>query len=345
MRKDWRTGLAVVICATLSSIGACGHRDRSSAVAHLTSAHLGDLSANGRSRLTATFFGASTVLISDGSSALLIDGFLTRPSKAELLTSRLRPDEFRISTALPTLDGQRLEAILVAHAHHDHVLDASSVARRFQSTVYGSHAVGQIVRAEGLDSASIVEVEDGAAYRLGSFRVAAIRTPHSPDDPADGDVSPSFTSPSRVFEYRGGQNFSFLVQHQDAQLLIVPSANFEPGAFANYRAEVVFLSVGRLGQQSDAFIERYWCETVQRTGATLVVPTHWDDFSQPLSRPLPITPRPLDDVERAFSRLAELARRDAVVIYGMDAFDTLSLDHMNELTGGGAPLLSQTCDR
>ena len=47
----------------------------------------------------------------------------------------------------------------------------------------------------------------------------------------------------------------------------------------------LLLAIGGLGAQSPDFVERYWHETVEATGAKLVIPIHWDDFLRPVDAP------------------------------------------------------------
>ena len=53
--------------------------------------------------LTVTFVGVSTLLLDDGESALLVDGFFSRPGLARVALGRLSPDLPRIDAALARL--------------------------------------------------------------------------------------------------------------------------------------------------------------------------------------------------------------------------------------------------
>lgn len=86
---------------------------------------------------------------------------------------------------------------------------------------------------------------------------------------------------------------------------------------------MVLLSVGLLGKQPEAFVRTYWREVVKATGARVVVPIHWDDFTRPLSEPLRHLPRPLDDVPAALSAIEALAAADGVQVKHLTAFGRL----------------------
>ena len=69
--------------------------------------------------------------------------------------------------------------------------------------------------------------------------------------------------------YRCGESWSTLIHHapSDRRLLIQGSAGFVTGALEGRQAEVAYLGIGQLGLQPEAYIERYWAETVGAVGA------------------------------------------------------------------------------
>jgi len=77
-------------------------------------------------RLMARFFGVGTVVLDDGETAIMTDGFFSRPGKLQLLAARIAPDEERIARGLQRGGISWLAAVLVAHSHHDHAMDAAT---------------------------------------------------------------------------------------------------------------------------------------------------------------------------------------------------------------------------
>jgi hypothetical protein len=51
-------------------------------------------------RVTITFLGVTTLLISDGETSLMTDGFFTRPPKTRVFFGRISPDPDRIARSL-----------------------------------------------------------------------------------------------------------------------------------------------------------------------------------------------------------------------------------------------------
>src|ERR1700720_3322222 len=78
--------------------------------------------------LTVTWLGVATLLISDGESALMTDGFFSRPSLAAVAVKRVEPSLERIIGCLERARVRTLDAVIPVHTHYDHVLDSAVVA-------------------------------------------------------------------------------------------------------------------------------------------------------------------------------------------------------------------------
>lgn len=269
--------------------------------------------------------GVSTLLIDDGETSLMVDGFFSRPSKWMLLSSRIGPDRGRIGSALSRINVRNVAAVLVAHSHHDHALDAASVAATTKALLIGSTSVSNIARGEGLPPAQIQVTDSGNQHVFGKFVVRTVLSPHSPHGFFRGKILAPLRPPARVSAYRGGSNFSYLFSHPTCTVLVHPSANFVHGMFRGVSADVVFLGVGTLGRRKEKFCTDYWSEVVLATGAKLVVPIHWDDFTIPLDQPLKPMPFLFDDSDRGMARIARMAQRDKVEVRVLSAFESILL--------------------
>lgn len=261
--------------------------------------------------LTARFFGTSTILFSDGETSILIDGFFSRPGAMRVLFGRIRPEPSRIDEALKGVSS--VAAVFVAHSHYDHALDSATVARRYGARLVGSESTANIARGEGFPNDHIDILRERVPMKVGSFTVTAYRTPHSHPQRFPGTIDRPLPLPARVSEYLEGGNYSFLVEHGQASVLVVTSGNFTPGMFRGVRADTVFLSIGRVGAEDESFAARYWANTVVATGARLVIPIHWDDFTLPLDEPLQPNRRVADNAANAMRMIAALAGRDVEV--------------------------------
>ncbi|MBF4588097.1 MBL fold metallo-hydrolase [Sphingomonas sp. LR61] len=258
--------------------------------------------------VTTVFGGVSNVLVSDGTTSLLVDGFFSRPSFPRLMLGRLRPDVTRIEDALARFDVDHLDAVLVSHSHADHALDAPVVADRTGAELGGSASTRMIATGYGLDRVPFRELHDRESFAVGAFTVTPLHALHSDGDAVPGEITEPVTLPARMRDFRTGGCSSFLFEHPDGSVLVHPTANFIPGAFAGLHADTVYLGAGAAGAKPTAWIEQYWQETVGALRPSVVRPVHWDAFWRPLTRPLRPLPKKLDRLDvtmRAFTRLAD----------------------------------------
>lgn len=257
-------------------------------------------------QLTVRFLGTSTLAFNDGRDVVLIDGYLSRPGVVALLTHPLRPDQTAIARHLKQADIRRVSALYVAHTHFDHALDSASLAKTYGAALYGTDTMAAIAAAEGVTS-PVRRLTSGRPSTVGAFRVTPFRTPHSPGDVAAGATAAAFRIPARARAYPEGGAHSFLIQHATCRILIVPSAGHPGEAFHGVRADVVMLGVGNLSRQGPKAVAAYWRDTVTATGARLVVPIHWDDFSRSLDQRLRPFPYAVDRFDQTMKQLTALA--------------------------------------
>lgn len=273
--------------------------------------------------LGVTFLGVSTLLLDDGDSALLTDGFFTRPGLLAVGLGRIAPDEKvvadcldRALAACPRIP--EVEAVICVHSHFDHALDAAVAARRTGAVLAGGLSTAQIGRGGGLPEDRILLVTPGRAWARGPWSVRMIESAHCPPDRYPGTIDAPVRPPVKTAAYKCGEAWSILVHHRDgASALIQGSAGYVRGALDGERADVAYLGVGQLGIQPESYLEEYWAETVRAVGARRVVLIHWDDFFRPLPMtpddpPLRALPYAGDDLDVTVRVLSRLADRDGV---------------------------------
>ncbi|MFL6061585.1 MAG: MBL fold metallo-hydrolase [Marmoricola sp.] len=284
-----------------------------------------DLPAAAPDSLGVTFLGVSTLMVDDGSSALLTDGFFTRPPMLAVALGRIAPDESIIGECLTRAlaGGDRIptvEAVIPVHSHFDHALDSAVVARRTGAVLVGGLSTANIGRGGGLPEDQIAVPVPGRAWERGPWSITLVESHHCPPDRFPGTIDTPVRTPVKASAYRCGEAWSILVQHREGRsLLIQGSAGYVPGALVGRRAEVVYLGIGQLGVQPEEYITEYWEETVRAVGARHVVLTHWDDFFRPLPMapddpPLRALPYAGDDLDVTLRVLGALAERDGTTL-------------------------------
>lgn len=275
-----------------------------------------DLPAAEDAPVSVTFLGVSTLLVRSSSSALITDGFFSRPSLPRLLLGRLSPDRDRIESVLRRIGVDSLAAVIPVHTHYDHGMDSAVLAELTGAGLFGGVSAARIGEGHGLASDRIHLVRSGNTLTVGDFEVAFVASEHCPPDRWPGDIPAAVVSPVRVSAYRCGEAWSLLIRHPESgrRLLVQGSAGFVPGALAGHEAEVAYLGVGQLGVMSEDYIRRYWDEMVRTVGARRVVLIHWDDFFRPLDRPLRALPYLGDDLDVTMRVFDELADDDGVTV-------------------------------
>jgi L-ascorbate metabolism protein UlaG (beta-lactamase superfamily) len=236
------------------------------------------------SGLRARFLGTSTIVLTDGETTIMTDGFLSRPSLGRLALLPVTPNRVRIEHALLKARATRVAAIFVAQSHHDHAMDTPYVAQLTGATIVGSESTRNIALGVGFRGKTET-LGHGSRHSFGRFRVTAYKTPHSSPKPFPGKIDEKLSRRAWIEDYREGGNFSFFIEHDLGRVLIVPSRGCWTGQFKGLRADVVFLGIGGLFTRK-SLMRDYWEETVVRRGASKVIPIHWDNFFRPLDRKL-----------------------------------------------------------
>lgn len=219
-----------------------------------------DVPAAGEGALAVTFMGVSTLLVQDGESGVMTDGFFSWPGLLQVGLGKVAPSVERIDAALDRalgdagLDG--LDAVIPVHTHYDHALDSAVVAERTGALLVGGESTANLGVGGGLDRDRIRVIASGDSVECGAFSLTFVASSHCPPDRYPGDIDAPLTPPVKVGAYRCGEAWSILLTHRGGRTaLLQGSAGYVPGALAGLDAEVAYLGVGQLGVQPQDYIE------------------------------------------------------------------------------------------
>jgi L-ascorbate metabolism protein UlaG (beta-lactamase superfamily) len=250
--------------------------------------------------VTVTWFGVTTMLFDDGETQILIDGFISRPTIADILLGRpVESDAAKINYVMNEFRMRQLAAIIPAHSHFDHAMDVGAIANRSFASILGSSTTAQIARGAGVPEDQVVVVSSNTEYTFGNFTVTLVSSAHAPfawrgEVPLAGTIEEPLLTPAPVTSWREGGSYSIVIAHPSGTTLVQGSAGFIEGALQGVQADVVMLGISQLEGIGRDYAERYWQEIVTTTGAKRVFAIHFDDFTRPFGT-TELMPRILDN--------------------------------------------------
>ena len=263
--------------------------------------------------VTVTWLGVTTLLFDDGDTQVLIDGFFSRPSVADIVFStKVRSDAAQVNLVLDEYQMRRLAAIIPVHSHFDHAMDIGAIANRSSASIIGSETTANIARGAGVPEDQIVIAESGVDYHFGEFTVRIVDSSHAPlgwgaSVPYAGTIDAPLELPAPVSAWREGKSYSIVIMHPQGTTVIQGSAGFRPGALDSVVADVVMLGVFGLENFGRDYTEQFWLSLVTSTGAKRVIPIHFDDYTRPFGR-IELSPRILDNFVDTAAWLDEIRK-------------------------------------
>jgi len=259
------------------------------------------------------YLGVSGYEISDGTTTILIDPVATRPRASELLFP-LASDPLLEEAWCPKAD-----FILINHPHHDHSLDTPAIARRTGAEVYGSTSTCNLAQSRGVDAAKTHPIAPGDELSLGGFTVTVGEAKHVPifgmDPPFAGEVSPD-AGALWFCQFGLDLTFSFHIRAADGtQVWFHPTILFESGSLKEKQADLLIYGINGVP------LERERTHAIlAESGASWVIPTHYDNFTQPLNAGLALFPGVDMDAfrsqVRSYNESADAPVRWSVLDYG-----------------------------
>jgi L-ascorbate metabolism protein UlaG (beta-lactamase superfamily) len=244
--------------------------------------------------LTVRYLGVSGYEVSDGKTVVLLDPTPTRPPPTALLSGPLVPDEAYGAKLCP-----RADFILVNHTHFDHALDVPAIALRTGAIVVGSPSTVNLALSRGVPAERTRVVKPGDHFTLGSFTVDVRSSRHTDiagiSQPMSGVVAVN-AGPLWFWQYTIDETLAFRLEASGTSIWFHPTSTFATGEIGALPAAT--LIVGVTGEkQTRQKIEGLLAEAKP----VRVLPTHYDNFFQPMQKGLAAMPGfDLDSPRRLF---------------------------------------------
>ena len=272
-----------------------------------------------------TYLGTAGWEISDGTTILLIDPYLSRiigpsPPGAPLIErtpgdtrpvygweDRPVPDAAVIDSHVP-----RADFILVSHTHYDHVLDVPHIALKTNASVIGTESTENVLRAYGVPEPQLITVRGGEDYQFATFSVKVIPSIHSALDHkhyfSSARALRGMKAPLTLQQmHPEGGTLAFLIRFRGHQILAFGGMNYIEREIEGLRPEVVLVGAA----PSRAEIYDYTGRLMRDLGfPAMVLPTHWDNFMAPYGA----SQQPALDALQSFLREVHTASPNTKVI-------------------------------
>jgi L-ascorbate metabolism protein UlaG (beta-lactamase superfamily) len=247
-------------------------------------------------RVTLEYMGAAGWRISDGTTIILIDPYLSRilgppPPLAPPYTRS--PDDTRpvygwndvAAPDIAAIDAHVPQAdfILVTHTHYDHVLDVPHIALKTHSTVIGTESTENVMRAYGVPEKQLITVRGGEDYDFGVFSVKVIPSLHSALDHkhyfSSATAPAGMKAPLTLQQmHPEGGTLAYLIRFHGHQILAFGGMNYIEREIEGLEPDVVL--VGAASSRKEIY--DYSGRLVRDLHfPLLVLPTHWDNFFAP----------------------------------------------------------------
>ena len=236
------------------------------------------------------FLGNTTLLFSDGETAILTDGFFTRPGMFQLLFGKIAPDSAEITRCLNKAGIGQLNAVVALHSHFDHAMDAPLVARFTGAKLIGSTSTANIGRGCNLPDSALLVPPLNQPLQIGNFKLTFIKNNHWPYPNArlrkqllNNSINNPLIPPANMEDYKEGDTYTLLIDYDTLKMAVQGSAGFAKGALSGYRANLLFLGIGGLELMDDTYNNDYQHEVTDALNPDVIVPVHWDDITARLT--------------------------------------------------------------
>jgi L-ascorbate metabolism protein UlaG (beta-lactamase superfamily) len=256
----------------------------------------GQQSAGASNQVILKYLGTAGWEITDGSTVLLIDPYLSRINgppppgggSGHAMAADTRraygwgdvapPDVAAIDSHI-----QRADFVLVTHTHYDHVLDVPHIALKTHAAVIGTESTENVMRAYGVPEEQLITVRGGEDYQFGTFSLKVIPSIHSPLDHKryfSSATAPSGMKAPLTLEqmHPEGGTLAYLIRIHGHQILAFGGMNYIEREIVGLQPDVALIGAGASRKEIYDYSGRLMRDL---NYPAVVLPTHWDNFLAP----------------------------------------------------------------
>ncbi len=231
--------------------------------------------------LELTWIGTAGFRLAYQGTVVWIDPYVTRMSMPSVALHRVvSSSEAELARWI-----DRADAVLIGHTHFDHALDVAAISRAHGCPVYGSTSLAHLMDLHGLVERAVV-VEPKRDYEVGPFRFHFVPSVHSKLQlglgvPFSGELTCEHVGGLTAQAYKCGQVWGIAIEVGGVRLYHQGSADLLEDEIVDRDVDVFLCGIS--GRR---FTPHYADRILRALSPSVVVPTHYDDFFQPLDEPI-----------------------------------------------------------
>jgi L-ascorbate metabolism protein UlaG (beta-lactamase superfamily) len=239
------------------------------------------------SDLTVRWLGTNAWEITCAETTVLVDPYVSRT-----YTGATKPGEFNPDTPI-TIDESAVDehigaadSILITHAHFDHIADVPYVAEKTGATVLGTETHLNLLRAMGTPAEQLSQVSGGELYQFEGYTVEVFRSSHGVTGKHKSLLFPGTRPgetperPEVIKDLVEGGSLAYLVTFGEVSLYFNAVPSFHEREIEGIRPTVLFMQGPN--PNYPGYEERLFAAV---GSPAYVIPTHWDDYEEPLTEP------------------------------------------------------------
>jgi len=229
-----------------------------------------------------TYLGVNGYQLEAGEHALLIDPYFTRFNLARAAFNQpVAPDLQRVTAGLNHVR-PRVDAVLVTHAHFDHLMDVPEVMRRTGAQLIADATAANLVQASNIPRRKCSVVQAGASRRIGPWKISVLAAQHDrvigSTPPYPGTVGSPARRPTKPADWRLGNPLAFLIEANGRRIYIESGGLPDDPPPRIGKVDLAILGVALPDSR------RRFPLALRSLQPRYVLSSHQDDFFRPFAR-------------------------------------------------------------
>ena len=239
-----------------------------------------------------TYLGVNGYRFETADHALLVDPYFTRIGFWSAAFNRpIASIRERVDEGYNHFPG-RADAILVTHAHFDHLIDVPDLMHRTGADLFSGPTAVNLARSLGAPARDCKIVKPGDVRTIGPWTIRVLTAQHDRlfgKIPFPGRIETQMRPPRKASDWVVGEPLAFVIEAAGKKIYIdsggVPGALPEIGSKHVRHGESVprRIDLAILGVALPDSRRRF-AEVVRQLHPQFVLPSHQDDFFAPLDR-------------------------------------------------------------